>query len=58
MPKASISRCVLGRGHCRYYLTGRVAQWNGPSGVGVFVVNIVDPWIIVVGGEAACSGKG
>ena len=30
----------------RYYLTGRVADWYGPSGLGVFVVNIAGSFII------------
>jgi fluoride exporter len=30
----------------RYYVTGRVSDWNGPSGLGVFVVNISGSFLI------------
>jgi CrcB protein len=30
----------------RYYVTGRVSDWNGPAGLGVFTVNIVGSFII------------
>ena len=30
----------------RYYVTGRVSDWNGPTGLGVFTVNIVGSFLI------------
>ncbi|MDP9236440.1 MAG: fluoride efflux transporter CrcB [Chloroflexota bacterium] len=30
----------------RYYVTGRVSDWNGPSGLGVFVVNISGSFLV------------
>src|SRR3990170_3856189 len=30
----------------RYYVTGRVSDWNGPTGLGVFTVNIVGSFIV------------
>ena len=30
----------------RYYVTGRVSDWGGPAGLGVFTVNIVGSFII------------
>ena len=30
----------------RYYVTGRVSDWNGPTGLGVFAVNIAGSFII------------
>jgi CrcB protein len=30
----------------RYYVTGRVSDWNGPAGLGVFVVNIAGSFLI------------
>ena len=32
----------------RYYVTGRVTEWNGPTGLGVFTVNIVGSFLIGV----------
>jgi CrcB protein len=30
----------------RYYLTGRVSDWSGPTGLGVFAVNIAGSFLI------------